>query len=45
MGLEIQQPGWRMITASVGGHYDEPLAICDVKKGAGTRLAEPVMRR
>src|SRR5580704_8779654 len=38
MGLEIQQPGRRMITASVGGHHDQPFAVFEVDKGAGTRF-------
>src|SRR5450755_811716 len=39
MGLEIQQPGRRMIAASVGGYDDQPFAISEVDKGAGTRFA------
>ena len=38
MGLEIQQPGRRMIAPSVGGHHDKPFAIFEVDKGAGTRF-------
>ena len=38
MGLEIQQPGRRMITPSVGGHHDQPFAIFEVDKGAGMRF-------
>jgi hypothetical protein len=38
MGLEIQQPGWRMITPSIGGHHHQPFAIFEVDKGAGTRF-------
>ena len=38
MGLEIQQPGRRMIAPSVGGHHDQPFAISEVDKGAGTRF-------
>ena len=35
MGLEIQQPGRRMIAPSVGGHHDESFAILQVDKGGG----------
>src|ERR1017187_1379952 len=38
MGLEIQQPRRWMITPSVGGHHDQPFAISEVDKGAGTRF-------
>ena len=27
-----------MITASVGGHHDQPFAVFEVDKGAGTRF-------
>jgi hypothetical protein len=32
MGLEIQQPGRRMIAPSVGGHHDPPFAISEIVK-------------
>src|ERR1700730_12406805 len=38
MGLEIQQPGRRMIAPSVGGHHDPPFAISKIDKGAGTQF-------
>jgi hypothetical protein len=39
ISLEIQQPRRRMVTASVGSHHDQPFAIFEVDKGAGTRFA------
>ena len=38
MGLEIQQPGRRMIAPSVGGHHDESFAILQVDESGGSRF-------
>jgi hypothetical protein len=38
IGLEVQQPRRRMITASVGGHHDQAVAVFEVDQGAGARF-------